>query len=490
MTYRGLNVLDLRPNFRGLTLAQADDFSYESAGLGLATPWKATDRPRRILTLDFLLDGAAEIQTMLEFWQDRGGQRQAVWVPTYAGDWRLAANASAGATSITVQASQFAERFALGNQFKHVCLLTWTKMEFYGVTGVTPSGSTEVLALDRALDTDLLAGETACCPAMVCRLADPEVKYEYESEDVAKASVKLLELPLETPPPLPGTLAENVGSKPIWLYRVTRRSIYYRFANYGVPIVDGGGNTWGPANITHDRISNGLEMLGDELTLEVVTDDTASVWREFRDRLQLFETTVDVYLTDADTLTVDETEPLHSGRVQSADFDEKGKIRIRLSSLFRIGDRKVPRVLISRLCHHRTFDANCGLVESTWTTAGTVASLGGGPPAFVSASAFGAKATLEGDLDWFALGKVTCGTEVRLCTGVNHSVPDILYLNAPFRDASVGDAVSAVAGDNKRVSTCQGKFNNLANFVGFPYIPSKNPQYEALTVPQQGGGKK
>ena len=68
-------------------------------------------------------------------------------------------------------------------------------------------------------------------------------------------------------------------------------------------------------------------------------------------------------------------------------------------------------------------------------------------------------------------GKVTVGIEVRMCVGQNGNR---LYLHAPFKNAQIGNNASALAGDDKRIGTCQRKFNNVANFLGFSYMPNTN----------------
>ena len=73
------------------------------------------------------------------------------------------------------------------------------------------------------------------------------------------------------------------------------------------------------------------------------------------------------------------------------------------------------------------------------------------------------------DKDWFTLGKVICGQEIRLCVGQDGGR---LYLNAPFQAAEVGAAISATAGCDKRITTCLGKFSALNQILGSP-----NPQH-------------
>ena len=151
-----------------------------------------------------------------------------------------------------------------------------------------------------------------------------------------------------------------------------------------------------------------------------------------------------------------------------------------------MNERELPTMRMQRTCNWRTFQQGCGAVEADFTTAGVMTGVSA-DPAYIEAPAFGSKATAMADPNWFALGKVTVGTEKRLCTG---QAGNRLYLNLPFKSAVVGNAVSAVAGDDKRVGTCNTKFGQLANHLAAPYIPNENPSIAPLKTPARTGGKK
>jgi len=52
----------------------------------------------------------------------------------------------------------------------------------------------------------------------------------------------------------------------------------------------------------------------------------------------------------------------------------------------------------------------------------------------------------------------------------------VIHLHYPLSSTpTAGDIVTLQPGCNKSPSDCVDKFNNLENFVGFPYIPSVNP---------------
>ena len=51
---------------------------------------------------------------------------------------------------------------------------------------------------------------------------------------------------------------------------------------------------------------------------------------------------------------------------------------------------------------------------------------------------------------------------------------DQIRLSTPV-SVSVGDSISLLAGCDRTWQTCYGKFNNIINFGGFPYLPLENP---------------
>lgn len=73
---------------------------------------------------------------------------------------------------------------------------------------------------------------------------------------------------------------------------------------------------------------------------------------------------------------------------------------------------------------------------------------------------------------WLKAGEIITPTERRLI--VEHNGAEIT-LNYPFRAMAAGMEVTLYAGCDHSIETCDDKFNNLVNFLGFPYTPSLNP---------------
>lgn len=127
-------------------------------------------------------------------------------------------------------------------------------------------------------------------------------------------------------------------------------------------------------------------------------------------------------------------------------------------------DIDMPRNIYQPTCLHTLYDSGCTLVKNAFGTAGVVragstastinwtgASLNfqQGSITFTAGVNTGATATV---------GSVVAGTSLTLVYPLE-SVP------------AAGDTFTVYFGCDHTPGTCQSKFNNLANFRGFPYVP-------------------
>jgi hypothetical protein len=480
--YLSRPLLDVRPDFKRLTAGQLDDFTFQTIGMGKATPWKVTSGPKRTVSMEFLFGTHPEQKTFRQFFGDLKGRRYGFWLPIWLNEYSIVEDASMSATEITVRRAELADSLADFENFRHLVLCTWDKIECYEIDSVAEDGDNEVITLTSGLTTALVANDTVCGGLLFARLAGDTIKYTHKNDIVSRVNVQFTELPAEY-------TTEHEGSAPIYLYKFTKGLDNWRFGNWGMNVT-AGGNTWERANVTHTNIRAGIDVLSDQIQIRFGTDQTypTNPLRYFNNRLTAEDMTVTVYKTDLSTLTVDTTAPLFVGKVERVQFEDKGIIVAQVSSIFRVGEVPLPQKAVQRLCNNRLFDGVCSLVAATYTTAGTISAQSTTIVLpYVEATAFGTKATTEDDPNWFALGKVTVGTEVRLCVGQDGNR---LYLDAPFAGADIAEAVSATAGCDKRIGTCELKFGNLDNYLGFPYIPSVDPNLEALVTPRPSGGKK
>ncbi|HMP83059.1 MAG TPA: hypothetical protein PKA41_10200 [Verrucomicrobiota bacterium] len=490
MMYRNLNVFDFVPDFKEPESAQADDFTLDSGGVGLATPHKATGVLRRTVSLPVVLRGREQISAARQFIGLHRARQRPFWIPTWFNDLQLVADAAAGDDEIVVAGRGFSERFAGGKPHQFICLLTRAgKFEMYGVTELDDDAGNDVLKLSRVLDTDLVAGDTLCCPLLLARFVSDDQLLEYVTDELASWDVAVIETPVEYPSPEESSNGENsahFGTRPVFLFRITDGITTLQLADYGVD-VEAADETWSAADISAGDVASTLDMLGDTLDIALRTDDPTHPLLQYLDRLNARNFSVEVWYANLDNLSaLNLAAPDHSGRIESVSLSPERRLTITVSSLFRTGEQRIPKFQMQRFANHSVFEGENPTSVEAFTTTGTITAVSS-DPAYIEATEFGDAATAESDPDWFALGKVTCNGEVRLCTGQDGNR---LYLNFPFATAAVDDEASAVAGDDGRIQTWALKYDKLEEFPGFPLIPARNPHFKALSTPKPDGGKK
>ncbi|MDZ7905065.1 MAG: DUF2163 domain-containing protein [Cypionkella sp.] len=99
---------------------------------------------------------------------------------------------------------------------------------------------------------------------------------------------------------------------------------------------------------------------------------------------------------------------------------------------------------------------------------------------------------------WFAQGRLSVATgaaaglsgmikvDTRLSSSSTGGGRKIVLWQSLGADLAIGDAVQLEAGCDRSAATCKAKFNNFANFQGFPHIPGEDWQ---ISYPNQGQPK-
>lgn len=481
LTLGAYEVFEFRPNFvTEPDCGQLDDHTFASVGVGAFTPWKPTERVKRQARYEFLLGSRTEIKQFRNWFLDRGQRLEGFWLPLYVNDYGLLEDASAGDTTLTIKRIGLREKMAYGEQFSRLALVTRDRIEVYVIDSVTVSGDTEIVTLESALSSDVDAAHTICCGLMLARLADDEYSLEYVTDTLARVQMNFVELPMEVE-------VAGTTSKPVYLYQITRGSAVWKATSWPLTL-SVSGSDWQAMDINHGEISQDMEFKLDPIDLTIGTDDETNPFRDLLDPNLSEQTTVEIFETDYDSLAVDPDAPLYSGRLGECRFVDRGRIQGQIGSAFRIGEMEAPKVPLQRTCKHALFDPYCGLDADDFQVNGTITGLSSGAAPYIEADEFADTATSEGDVNWFALGRVTVSNETRFCVGQSG---DRLYLNAPFSSAvEVGQQVNAWPGCDKRAGTCDAKFGNIANHLGFGLIPNRNPQFKALETPKPSGGKK
>lgn len=152
------------------------------------------------------------------------------------------------------------------------------------------------------------------------------------------------------------------------------------------------------------------------------------------------------------------------GRVLKASAT-KDEITLSCESVFTSLRQLGLREHYERNCRHALYSAGCSLSMSSFKVDSVVTAVDGTTLTIAGASAY-PDGTFVGGVLKNSLG------ESRLVTS---HVGTTIKVNRVYETSPGGDSVQLYPGCDKLKTTCITKFNNLANFGGFPYVPDNSP---------------
>ena len=164
-----------------------------------------------------------------------------------------------------------------------------------------------------------------------------------------------------------------------------------------------------------------------------------------------------------------ETKVAFTGRVLAGRFTTDDTCELDCAPDTEVLKRPIATTCFQRPCNRVLFDAGCGLSNAFWSVAGRVSAISADGLALTVAEA-GAKAN-----DWFSLGHIEKGLDRRMV--ISHVGSTITLIN-PMHGLKAGDMINIYAGCDRTYSGpngCVAKFDNGVNFMGWEWIPAKNP---------------
>jgi len=157
---------------------------------------------------------------------------------------------------------------------------------------------------------------------------------------------------------------------------------------------------------------------------------------------------------------------LFSGRVSDMS-GSRTELQGDIKSDLELLNTKLPRNLYQASCLHTLYDTGCAANKAAVTVSGSVTGNNGTGQLIQS--------SLSAAPGYFDQGVITFSTGAN--AGQRRTVK--AYAAGQFTFAlglphvpTVGDAFTVYPGCDKTQATCAGKFNNLARFRGFPFVPS------------------
>lgn len=242
----------------------------------------------------------------------------------------------------------------------------------------------------------------------------------------------------------------------------------YRYTNRPYIVGDSSGS-WLPSSIENTEINQSNELAKDPVKITLPRDNT------------LAATFLGGAPDDITTLTIfrlhEGTTPVAywKGRVAGSSISGDA-VTLNCENIFTSMRRSGLRARYQRNCRHALYSEQCGVQLYDYANV------------IIATAASGYTVTIEGDSNtqvdgYYNGGILDDGFGKRYIT---RHVGNTLTLMQPSRylidnmDSS-GISVTLYPGCAHNTTDCADKFNNLVNYGGFPYIPTKNPFANEIT---------
>jgi uncharacterized phage protein (TIGR02218 family) len=255
------------------------------------------------------------------------------------------------------------------------------------------------------------------------------------------------------------------GGQPVELYRFTRGLRIWTYTTADTPILFNG-ETYTPTTMRRGELPINEEK--NSSTLDVFIDPTADVVAEFISGSTPTPTGLILMRRHRDETVATEQAVLFVGQIGQVEFGE-GEAHFVCVPIQQSVQRRVPRMLYQTQCNNMLYDVNCTVNPALFTFAGHISAINGLVVTVPEAS---------GKPDGYYNGGYIKDGETFVF--IQTHVGTLLTVLAITPALLVGDNITTTAGCDRTRATCVAKFNNLDNFLGFPYIPDQNP-FNGLT---------
>ncbi|HXY56981.1 MAG TPA: DUF2163 domain-containing protein [Methylocystis sp.] len=171
-----------------------------------------------------------------------------------------------------------------------------------------------------------------------------------------------------------------------------------------------------------------------------------------------------VFFSDTIGGTLVDGVTLFYGRVSTVDEVGRTKAKITVANELTLLDIDMPRNIFGPTCQHTLYDLGCGLPAGAFATTGVV---GAGSTATLINFAGALAAHLQGKLVFSTGLNAGIASTVKYVTAGVSLTPLYPLPETP----ATGDTLTVYYGCDHTAPTCQNRFDNIANFRGFPYVP-------------------
>lgn len=250
------------------------------------------------------------------------------------------------------------------------------------------------------------------------------------------------------------------SGRPVYLYDFAQGATVTRFTNAAESITYGG-NAYTPSPVLHGEVNQSGEMNKDSLSLSFPSSDPfALAFLTFAPDVITSLTITRLHTTDGDTEGI----VYWKGRVSHAKASGQ-TISVECESVFTSLRRYGLRARYQKQCRHALYNLGCNLDKEDFAVFGTCTAVSGLVVTVTEAGTFD---------DGHFTGGICKASDNTMRLIVKH-IGTALTLMSPNVAVTASSSVTLYPGCDRQLATCETKFDNLANFGGFPWIPSKNP---------------
>jgi uncharacterized phage protein (TIGR02218 family) len=249
------------------------------------------------------------------------------------------------------------------------------------------------------------------------------------------------------------------------------------------------GNTFevGPP-VQRDKAKWSMGLNVDQLNMMILDDGSQTIngqalvkaaWQKFFDYAQI---EIDRFISDSWTNTAVGSVPWFIGYAGQITLTGK-QIKITAESPLAMLKATFPRTYVLPSCANTLYDGVCGLLVSNFTYTGTV----GASPSATSFPLTLSGGNLPDGSFQGGIIKFTSGVNAGQTRTVKSYVGGVVTVVYPlYALPAAGDGVTAIMGCDKTRATCTSRFNNLAHYRGFPYVPDPSTQYGGVAANAPG----
>lgn len=261
-------------------------------------------------------------------------------------------------------------------------------------------------------------------------------------------------------------------SRPIEVYEFVMGTTTYRYTSYAQDVTVGV-NTYTATAMSRGRIEQGSDQQNRNMVITLPSTDALAA--QYIGVVPGEKVTLSIFRLQPDEAPAFDTQALiFKGQVQSVRFPANGHVaEIVVRSVESARNQIIPRYTYAGMCSHMLYSTECGVVQSSFTFTGPVAS--GGDTAVVTVT--GASGQPDG---YWTGGYATATTGNQDFRAILDHTGDVITLLLPFAADISGLNLQLYAGcDHILTGDCKTKFENCINFGGHAFVPSRNP-YDGL----------